>query len=82
VTDSLAGDLRQYIFEMHAAGPRRDSRWVMSLDWLNEIRKLDDSRGRLHNPGLAVGGPEFLLGIPIEIREDAGPPRLESAKEG
>jgi HK97 family phage major capsid protein len=77
MTDSLAGDLRQYICQAHASGPRRDSHWVMSLEWFNEVRRLDDSGGRLHHPGLTVSGPVLLLGIPVEIRADAGAPRLE-----
>ena len=78
MTDTLAGDLREYVYKAHADGPRRNSRWVMNLEWLNELRRLDDSRGRLYEPGLAVSAPEFLLGIPIEVREDGGAPHLEA----
>lgn len=75
---SIAEDLRAYIYETHASGPRRDSRWVMNLEWFNEVRRLDDSQGRvLYHPGVTVSAPEFLLGIPVEIREDGGPPHLE-----
>ncbi len=79
LSDTLTGDLREHIFRTYANTPTDEltSRWVMSLEWLNEVRKLDDSRGGLHRPGPAISAPEFLLGIPIEIREGGGPPHLE-----
>jgi len=77
MTDSLGGDLKQYIYETHANGPRRDSHWVMSLEWFNELRRMEDAAGVIWQPHQRNSAPELLLGIPIEIREDAGAPRLE-----
>ena len=69
--------LKQYIYETHANGPRRDSRWVMSLEWLNELRRMEDAERVVWQPSQRNCDPETLLGIPIEIRKDAGAPRLE-----
>jgi HK97 family phage major capsid protein len=79
MADSLAGDLRQHIYQAHADGPRRKSRWVMNLEWFKELRRLDDSQGRvLYHPGVTEPfSPENLLGIPIVVREDGGAPHLE-----
>ena len=54
----------------------------MSLEWLNEVRRLDDSAGRLVWHPRPVSAPLLLLGIPVEVREDGGVPHLESASEG
>lgn len=78
MADSLAGDLRQHIYQAHAAGPRRDSRWVMSAEWLNECRKLEDGSGHaVFQLRWTIDAPQTMLGIPIEIRADGGPPHLE-----
>ena len=75
----LAEELREHVFRALAAGPRLNARWVMNLEWFNELRKLDDSRGCLYQPGLAVSAPELLLGLPIQVRPDGGVPHLEPA---
>lgn len=81
MTDDLPGDLREHIYRTWAATPaaaHKVSHWVMSLEWFNEVRRLDDSQGRsLYQPGMRVSAPEFLLGIPVEIRDDGGVPHLE-----
>jgi predicted phage gp36 major capsid-like protein len=74
----LSGDLREHIYQSHANGPRRNSRWVMSPEWLNETRRIDTAGGAsfwAHLSGMS--GPEYLLGIPVEVRADGGPPHLE-----
>jgi HK97 family phage major capsid protein len=78
--DTLAGDLRGHLYRTYLETPHDNlvHYWVMSPEWLNEVRKLDDSAGRpLHEPGRAVSVPEYLLGMPIEVRADGGPPHLE-----
>ncbi len=80
--DSLTDDLRRYIYTMEAAEPRGVKlRWVMNTEWLNECRKLDDSRGAMwvRLSSAPLGTPEYLLGIPIEVRDDGGVPHLERA---
>ncbi len=81
MTDDLPGDLREHIYRTWAATPAAEhkvSRWVMSLEWFTECRRLDGSSGRtLYEPGIKVTGPEYLLGMPVEIREDGGVPHLE-----
>jgi hypothetical protein len=78
--DTLSGDLREHIYRtyMDTSGPERHmSHWVMNLEWLNEVRRLDDPTGVLYHPGLSASGPQMLIGLPIEIRDDGGPPHLE-----
>ncbi len=78
MTDSLDGDLKRHIYQARADGPLYDSHWVMNLEWFNEVRRLEDSAGRvLSEPGLTVSAPVFLLGIPVEVRDDGGVPHLE-----
>lgn len=75
--DSLAGDLKEHIFKTLANGPHQDSHWVMNMEWLNELRKLEDHGGPLWRPSWTISEPQMLLGIPIEIRADGGVPHLE-----
>jgi hypothetical protein len=84
MTDSLDGDLRTYLYRVYLETPHDELsfHWVMSLEWLNECRRLDDSAGRLHVPGLKVSGPEYLLGMPVEVRADGGVPHLEPNGQG
>lgn len=80
--DSLAGDLRAHLYaSMYAVLPRerQQAHWVMTLDWLNECRKLDTApTGLLAWPGSLPGlDKTVLLGRPVEVREGSGPPHLE-----
>jgi hypothetical protein len=89
----LAEDLRQYIHEICAAGPHKNVRWVMNPEWFGECRRLDayaahwvmnldflkERPETAPDPGATVGRMEFLLGIPIEVRDDGGVPHLEPA---
>lgn len=63
------------------AEERRNSKWVMSGEWLIDIRSLVDGRGypiwELPRP---VEEPDYLFGLPFEIKDGSGPPHLE-AKE-
>lgn len=78
MADSLAGDLKQHILQAHADGPRRDSHWVMSGEWLTEIRRIEDGAGRpLFQPSWTIDAPQTLLGIPVEVRDGGGVPHLE-----
>ena len=79
MSDTLAGDLRRYIYQAYydGGGPGGGSHWVMSPEWLCEIRKLHDNDGRAVWEPSVISGPLRLLGLPVEIREDGGVPRLE-----
>lgn len=70
----LTRALRDYLYEMHALGPRGNSRWVMSLEWLNEVRKVDADKVPAW---LAASPVETIMGIPLEVRADGGAPHLE-----
>jgi HK97 family phage major capsid protein len=81
--DSLDGDLRAHLYRTWLETPHDELsfHWVMSLEWLNEIRRMEGSTGHpLHEPGLRVSAPEYLLGMPIEVREDGGVPHLERSE--
>ena len=76
----FAEELMAYIYEAHAMVPpaeRRNSHWVMNLEWFLEVRDMADSRGLIWQPSVSVAGPETMLGLPIEIRDDGGAPHLE-----
>ncbi len=74
----LPAGLRQHIYQAHADGPRKNSRWIMNPEWVNEARKMTDSTGHaLWHPSLSAGGADTLLGIPVEVRDDGGVPHLE-----
>jgi HK97 family phage major capsid protein len=75
----LTDDLRRYLYETYASGPRGNSRWVMSQEWMNECRRVDLAAGSTFWHASAATRAEYLLGIPVEVREDAGAPRLEPA---
>jgi HK97 family phage major capsid protein len=89
VTDSLAGDLREHIYRQVLETPlaahgavydKLSFHWVMSLEWFKECRKLADAAGRaLWEPGQRISGPVYLLGMPVEIRDDGGVPHLEES---
>ena len=74
----LTEELRAHIYQAHADGPRRASRWVMNQEWFSEVRRLETGGSPLWHPSLNVGRPELLLGIPVEVREDGGVPHLEA----
>lgn len=68
--------LRELVHSEHddmAPELRPRSRWVMSEDWLDDLRYLDDGLGFWWESG----GAMFLLRLPIEIREHGGAPHLE-----
>ena len=77
--EELTEALRDHVYTMHSYGPRKDSCWVMNLEWLNEVRRLDDRKGAFFFP--PAPGPELLLGIPIKVRGDGGPPHLEPLED-
>jgi len=81
--DSLGADLRRHLVFMLQSVPlpeRRTAHWVMSLEWLNEVRKLDDGHGFPFVPPYRPGdGPETVMGLPVEVRGDAGAPELVTA---
>jgi hypothetical protein len=76
VQADLAEDLRSHIYAAACGRPRGErARWVMNLEWLNEVRKMelkDHSGAYLCKVGLG----EFLLGLPVEVRADGGVPHL------
>ena len=72
----LMADLRRHIYETacsHPAGQR--ARWVMNQEWVNECRKLELEAGRAFWNFDRRG--EYMLGIPIDVRDDGGLPHLE-----
>ncbi len=77
--DSITGELREYLYRTWADTPPKErGRWVMNAEWLSECRKLHDPGGfPLALPSLSPTGLNWLIGIPVEIRDDAGAPRLE-----
>ena len=81
----LAEDVLYHVYFVHAETPaaeRRRSRWVMSQEWLNEVRQADLASQRgMYWTGLGRdrAAPEMLLGLPVEVREDGGVPHLEPA---
>ena len=78
--DILDGDLRAYLYRVCLETPHDELsfHWVMSLEWLSEIRRMEGGHGHpLHELGARVSAPEYLLGMPIEVRDDGGAPHLE-----
>jgi hypothetical protein len=77
----LAEELREHIIRTYSdtpAGQRRASHWVMDPEWVSDVRRVDDDRrSAFCPPPVPVTGPELLMGLPMEIREGAGPPHLE-----
>lgn len=62
------------------AEERQGARWVMDPEWLRDIQCLADDQHRpLWQPSFAVSGPDLLMGYPVELREGAGAPHLETA---
>ena len=61
----------------HAA--RKRARWVMNVEWLNECRKMANGLDPYH-PAYHVrwdrNMTETLLGMPLDVDEAAGFPRL------
>lgn len=55
-----------------AAQDRGPARWVMDAVWLDEVRKADE-----HGAVASAGSVAYLLGLPLEVREDGGVPHLE-----
>jgi hypothetical protein len=58
-----------------ARGERGRMVWVMSKEWRNDIRRWAQPEMLWLPDDPQV--EEHLLGIPIEVRDDAGFPRLE-----
>jgi hypothetical protein len=80
---ALTEDVLHHVHFMHAEVPaaeRARSHWVMSAEWLNEVRQADlASQHGMYWTGLGRdwAAPETLLGLPVEVREDGGVPHLE-----
>jgi hypothetical protein len=75
--DTITGDLRQHIYRIYlnTAVDELTHRWVMNREWFRECRKLDgghDGEGETD-----AAAPAYLLGLPVEVRDDGGPPHLE-----
>ncbi len=79
--DTLSGDLYAHLLEsiyVHEPEARQGAHWVMNAEWLAESRKITDARGvPVWTPAMSPGGPQILLGFPIEVRKDGGAPHLE-----
>jgi hypothetical protein len=74
----LIDDLHRHIYE--AVRSRAGSGamcWVMNQEWVNECRKLEPEAGPAFWHFDRVG--EYMLGIPIKVREDGGLPHIEPA---
>jgi hypothetical protein len=51
----------------------------MSEEWAREARRVCDVHGRpAWEPSCILGGPDLLLGLPMETRSDGGVPHLEN----
>ena len=77
VQAELADDLFRYILEtVHDHPSGQPVRWAMNREWMDECRKLARRLG--YRVFLnEFGGPEYLIGLPIEVRDDGGVPHLE-----
>lgn len=73
----LSEELRDYLYRTAAGRPRGRVRWVMSLEWLIEVRRVTGPSGAPLWQPLPAPVPDCLLGIPVEVRGDAGVPDLE-----
>ncbi len=71
----LAEELRQHIFAASAAFAGRRAHWEMDGEWLTDVLRLDDSRGRMWER--LPDGKVWLLGRRVQIRAGSGPPHLE-----
>lgn len=76
---TLARELLEHLFaEAENAAP--GDHWVMSAGWMNDVRRLEGHCGEaLAIPSPRFDGPWFLLGRPVEAREDGGAPHLVAA---
>jgi len=78
---SLKEALLEHIHRVYSDTPvaeRRASHWVMDPEWLHDVRMLDYRPGAFWRGPPPPGPPELLLlGLPLELRKGAGPPRLE-----
>jgi hypothetical protein len=69
------------IYALYEARPRgKPLMWVMSPEWHREIRRAVDPHGAWV-AAVAPQLPETLLGIPVEIRDEAGFPKLEPLED-
>jgi|HubBroStandDraft_2_1064218.scaffolds.fasta_scaffold05850_8 HK97 family phage major capsid protein len=79
--DTLGADLFEHlIFWVHEAPKAKRLQWVMNGEWLNECRRMTDGSGHPRNlmePAFRLDGPDYLLGVPVDVRDDGGVPHLE-----
>ena len=74
---SIGADLAPHLHRA-LADAQPGSRWVMNPEWRNECRRMDDTgTGPIWCPALSVTEPDFLFGLPVEVRDDGGVPHLE-----
>ena len=73
---SLADALLESLFAaVDDAAP--GDHWVMDSGWMNDVRRLEGPCGEaLLIPSPRFDGSWFLLGRPVEVREDGGVPHL------
>ncbi len=81
--DSLRADLKDPLYWWLEELPRGRRCWVMSYDWLCEVRHLDYGSGAFWVPEPRISEPLALFGLPIQIREGGNPwrdsvPHLEA----
>ncbi len=72
MTVPIGEDLHRYLIDTYYSQPavtRRVSHWVMNTEWYDECRKLGEAGS-------------FLIGLPIEVRDDAGAPVLTTEPVG
>lgn len=89
--NTLAADLYKHlIWCLHEGQPIETAfteghayRWVMDLSWLNECRRmalqLSGGRASYQNAEAQRAEADYLLGLPIDVREGGGVPHLETA---
>ncbi len=78
MSEPIGECLRHYLINTYYNEPaeaRRISHWVMNAEWYDECRKLGPS-------GWPVLEPITLVGLPVEVRDDAGAPVLTTEPVG
>lgn len=73
--EELTIALRSHLYSELASAPKGKLTWVMSADWLKECLLLDN-RWAYRTLEANMAHATLLLGIPFEIRDDAGVPQL------
>lgn len=83
--EDIGPDLLEHLNWMLAHTPaeeRRRSRWVMDDGWFLDVRAIEQKGQSLWTYPRNVNGDFILYGLPVLLREGAGPPHLEPLPPG